>query len=172
MMNRSGALVICTRPGGVSKRTASVADVFALIDAASNRGICIAAIAARLTMTTAARGMAASLDESGGPLNGVRSRRRDIHSVSYIFLSFASADAELAHRALGALERAGIPCWIADRDIEISTSYPAAISAAIKSSAGVLLLLTETANASPHVLREVELAFNARKPIAPVRLAH
>ncbi|HTM03872.1 MAG TPA: SUMF1/EgtB/PvdO family nonheme iron enzyme [Vicinamibacterales bacterium] len=91
--------------------------------------------------------------------------------MSYIFLSFASADAELAHRALGALERAGIPCWIADRDIEVSTSYPAAIGAAITNSAGVLLLLTETSNASPHVLREVELAFNARKPIAPVRLA-
>ena len=91
--------------------------------------------------------------------------------MSYIFLSFASADAELAHRAVNALERAGIPCWIADRDIEVSTSYPAAIGAAIKNSAGVLLLLTGTSNASPHVLREVELAFNARKPIAPVRLA-
>jgi hypothetical protein len=35
----------------------------------------------------------------------------------------------------------------------------------------LLLILTESAKASPHVLREIELAFNARIPILPVRLS-
>ena len=89
----------------------------------------------------------------------------------YVFVSFASADADLAHRAVDALERAGIRCWISDRDIRMATSYPAAITAAIEGCGGLLLLLTETSNSSRHVLREVELAFNARRPILPVRIA-
>ena len=88
-----------------------------------------------------------------------------------VFVSFASADAELAHRAVDALEGAGIRCWISDRDIRMATSYPAAITAAIEDCGAFLLLLTETSNASRHVLREVELAFNARRPILPVRIA-
>jgi formylglycine-generating enzyme required for sulfatase activity len=89
----------------------------------------------------------------------------------FVFISFASGDAELAHRAVDTLERAGIRCWIADRDIQMAASYPAAITAAIKASGALLLLLTEGANGSPHVLREVELAFTDRRPILPVRIA-
>ena len=50
----------------------------------------------------------------------------------------------------------------------MGASYPAAITAAIKDSGALLLLLTDAANASPHVLREVELAFTARRPLLPV----
>jgi formylglycine-generating enzyme required for sulfatase activity len=89
----------------------------------------------------------------------------------FVFISFASADADLAHRAVATLERAGIRCWIADRDIRMAASYPAAITAAIKGSGALLLLLTEHANGSPHVQREVELAFTSRRPILPVRIA-
>jgi formylglycine-generating enzyme required for sulfatase activity len=89
----------------------------------------------------------------------------------YAFISFASADAELAHRAVDSLERAGVHCWIADRDITMGASYPAAITAAIRGSDAFLLLLSETANGSPHVLREVELAFTTRRPILPVCIA-
>lgn len=91
--------------------------------------------------------------------------------MKYAFVSFASADAELAHRAVESLERAGVPCWIADRDITVGSSYPAAITAAIKGSSAFLLLLTDASNGSPHVLREVELAFTARRPILPVCIA-
>lgn len=91
--------------------------------------------------------------------------------MKYAFLSFASADVELAHRAVESLERAGVPCWIADRDITMGSSYPAAITAAIKGSGAFLLLLTDASNGSPHVLREVELAFTARRPILPVCIA-
>lgn len=89
----------------------------------------------------------------------------------HIFISFASSDTDLAHRVVEALERAAFRCWISDRDIEPGTSYPAAITAAVKASGVVLLLLTDASNSSPHVLREVELAFNARRPVLPVRIA-
>jgi hypothetical protein len=87
-----------------------------------------------------------------------------------VFISFASEELQLAQRIVERLERNGIRCWIASRDIEVGASYPAAITAAVTGGSAMLLLLTEASNASPHVLSEVELAFNARKPILPLRL--
>lgn len=88
----------------------------------------------------------------------------------HVFISFASADAALAHHTVASLEQSGLRCWFSDRDIEPAASYPATITDAVKSSGAVLLLLTETSNQSPHVIREIELAFSARRPILPVRI--
>ncbi len=89
----------------------------------------------------------------------------------HVFVSFASEDIELARRAVHSLERAGFRCWLSERDIEPAASYPAAITDALARSGALLLILTESAKASPHVLREIELAFNARIPILPIRLS-
>jgi formylglycine-generating enzyme required for sulfatase activity len=85
-----------------------------------------------------------------------------------IFISYASEDAAVADHIRSGLEEAGVACWIAPRDIEPGTSFPAAITAAIQSCSAQVLLLTAQANASRHVLSEVELAFNAGKPILAV----
>jgi formylglycine-generating enzyme required for sulfatase activity len=85
-----------------------------------------------------------------------------------IFISYASEDAATADRIRAGLEQAGVACWIAPRDIEPGTSFPAAITAAIGACAAQVLLLTTQANTSRHVLSEVELAFNAGKPILAV----
>ena len=91
-------------------------------------------------------------------------------SQRHVFISFASSDAALAHHAVRSLEQSGLRCWFSDRDIEPANSYPAAITDAVKSSGAVLLLLTDASNQSPHVIREIELAFTARRPILPVRI--
>jgi len=88
----------------------------------------------------------------------------------HVFISFASSDAALTHHAVAVLEQAGLRCWFSDRNIEPAASYPAAITDAVKSSGAVLLLLTAASNQSPHVIREIELAFSARRPILPVRI--
>jgi formylglycine-generating enzyme required for sulfatase activity len=85
-----------------------------------------------------------------------------------LFISYASEDAAIADTIRTGLEQAGVPCWIAPRDIEPGTSFPAAITAAIQSCSAQVLLLTVQANTSRHVLSEVELAFNAGKPILAV----
>jgi len=90
---------------------------------------------------------------------------------TFVFISFASVDAPLVHRVVASLEQSGVRCWFSERDIEPAASYPAAITGAVKRSGAVLLLLTAAANQSPHVVREVELAFSARRPILPVRIA-
>ena len=88
----------------------------------------------------------------------------------HVFISFASSDAAVAQDAVRSLEQSGLRCWFSDRDIEPANSYPAAITDAVKSSGAVLLLLTDASNQSPHVIREIELAFAARRPILPVRI--
>ena len=85
-----------------------------------------------------------------------------------VFISYASEDAAIADRIRTRLEQGGVACWIAPRDIEAGTSFPAAITAAIRSCDAQVLLLTAQANTSRHVLSEVELAFNAGKPILAV----
>ena len=85
-----------------------------------------------------------------------------------LFISYASEDAAIADAIRTGLEQASVPCWIAPRDIEPGTSFPAAITAAIQSCSAQVLLLTAQANTSRHVLSEVELAFNAGKPILAV----
>ena len=87
-----------------------------------------------------------------------------------VFISFASVDAAIARRIVGSLEASGLRCWLAERDIAPASSYPVAITEAVTTSGAVLLVLTEAANQSPHVAREVEMAFNARRPVLPLRI--
>ena len=92
-------------------------------------------------------------------------------AARHVFISFASEDLELARRVVERLDRSGFRCWISERDIEPGASYPAAITSAVVASGALVLLLTESANASPHVRREIELAFNNRTPTLPVRIS-
>jgi formylglycine-generating enzyme required for sulfatase activity len=88
-----------------------------------------------------------------------------------IFISYASADKPIAERVCGALESAGLTCWIAPRNITPGVDYPSAIVDAIASARAFVLILTEHAAASPHILSEVGHAFNGKKRIIPFRIS-
>ena len=88
-----------------------------------------------------------------------------------VFISYSSADKATAERICGALEEAGIACWIAPRNIEPGTDYPTALVEAIRSVRVLVLILTEPAAASPHILSEVGHAFNGKKRIIPFRIS-
>lgn len=88
-----------------------------------------------------------------------------------VFISYSSADKATAERICGALEEAGIACWIAPRNIEPGVDYPTALVEAIRSVQVMVLILTEPAAASPHILSEVGHAFNAKKRIIPFRIS-
>jgi hypothetical protein len=89
-----------------------------------------------------------------------------------VFVSFSSKDKDLAASVCATLEKGGIPCWIAPRDAEPGTSYARSIINAIAQSRVFVLIFTHNANDSPHVMTEVEKAFNhpQRIPIIPLRL--
>lgn len=87
-----------------------------------------------------------------------------------VFLSHAAEDEGAARQLCNYLEDRGLSCWMAKRDIDPGQPYFAAILDAIQSTEVMVLLLSSHANASPHVVREVERAVSACKPIVPVRL--
>jgi len=104
-------------------------------------------------------------------IGGIDDRKGVMETTPQVFISYASADKSIADRVCKTLEQAGLPCWIAPRDIPPSADYPAAIVDAIRSARVLVLLLTEQATASPHVLSEVGHAFNGKKRIIPFRLS-
>jgi len=87
-----------------------------------------------------------------------------------IFISHAAADKEIAGELCDVLEGARISCWIAPRDIPPGVPYAKAIMDAINSARVLVLVLSSSANASPHTVREVERSFNRGIPILPLRV--
>ena len=88
-----------------------------------------------------------------------------------VFVSYAHADAARAGAICDALERDGLRCWMAPRDVPAGLAYAQALVDAITASRLVVAVFSRSANASEAVLNELEIAFNRGVPILPVRLA-
>jgi TIR domain/LCCL domain len=86
------------------------------------------------------------------------------------FVSHASEDAAIAASITDYLERNGVTCWIAPRDVTPGGDYGAEIVHGIETSAVFVLVLSENANESIFVKREVERAVSKGKPIFPIRV--
>lgn len=87
-----------------------------------------------------------------------------------IFVSHSSVDVRIAREICSSLEDLGLACWIAPRDIVPGQSWSGAIVKAIQQSRALVVVLSEPANASVEVLREVELAARGRKTVIGVRI--
>lgn len=82
-----------------------------------------------------------------------------------IFISHSSRDAAIAGQICDRLEKNGLNCFIAPRDIRPGKEYAEEIVNGIDNSAAMVLLMSRNANGSPHVLREVEHAVSGGIPI-------
>ena len=89
---------------------------------------------------------------------------------SDVFISYASQDVAIADAVVQALERQGFTCWIAPRDVTPGEFYADAIVRALNAARTFVLVLTENAVTSPHVLREVERTSAKRHPIISLRI--
>jgi hypothetical protein len=87
-----------------------------------------------------------------------------------VFISYSSKDSEAGEAVRAALERHGIDCWMAPRDIVPGVGWAKSIVQAIGNSRAMVLVLSANANASPQIEREVERAVNKGVPIVPVRI--
>jgi formylglycine-generating enzyme len=87
-----------------------------------------------------------------------------------VFISYSSADKDLANATCAKLESKRIRCWIAPRDIVPGTEWGEAIIFGIDSSSIMLLIFSTRANASPQVRREVERAVSKGMMILPFRI--
>ena len=82
-----------------------------------------------------------------------------------VFISYASQDAAIANAVVLALERAGLSCWIAPRDVVPGSLYADEIVGAINEAKVVVLVLSQHSVASPHVGKEIERASSKRRRI-------
>ena len=127
-----------------------------------------------MARTNIARGqrMSGEAPEPGGrksptdPPGSVQVPNASIH----VFISYASQDATVADAIVVALERHGLTCWIAPRDVVPGESYAGAIVHAIDATKLIVLVLSENAVTSQHVLREVERASSKRHPVVAFRI--
>jgi hypothetical protein len=84
------------------------------------------------------------------------------HSV---FVSYASQDTAVANAMVEALEKQGVRCWIALRDVVPGSLYADEIVGAINDAKVVVLVLSQNSVASPHVGKEIERASSKRRRI-------
>jgi TolB-like protein/Flp pilus assembly protein TadD len=82
-----------------------------------------------------------------------------------VFMSYASPDAAVAEAVVAALEQAGLPCWIAPRNVVPGSLYADEIVGAINDARVVVLILSGHAVASAHVCKEIERASSKRRRI-------
>ncbi len=90
-----------------------------------------------------------------------------------IFVSY-STNPELSTQAANCivqeLEKRGVRCWIAPRNLDAGEDYMAQLSDRVAESKALVLVFSDEANHSPHVKREVGLAFENNVQIIPFRI--
>ena len=87
-----------------------------------------------------------------------------------IFVSYSQPDYDCAMEMVARVEREGIDCWIAPRDIAPSADWAAEIIDAIAGARTMILVFSASSNDSPQVRREVERAVSKQVSILPFRI--
>src|SRR4030095_14448539 len=87
-----------------------------------------------------------------------------------VFISHSSQDKTIADAVCAALEAEAVRTWIAPRDVQPGRSFAGEITRAIQHSKVMVLIFSKHSNASPQVLREVQLAANSRLHIVQFRI--
>jgi hypothetical protein len=86
------------------------------------------------------------------------------------FISYSSKDEEIGNAVCAGLEAAGIPCWIAPRNIRPGEEWSGAIVSAIDRCRVMVLIFSSRSNHSKQVTREVHRAFTNEVPVIPFRI--
>ncbi|MFI4994331.1 MAG: SUMF1/EgtB/PvdO family nonheme iron enzyme [Hyphomicrobiales bacterium] len=88
----------------------------------------------------------------------------------FLFVSHVSEDRAAAKEIVDELERRGVRCWIAPRDVRPGRPYDDEIANAIEASRAMLLIFSEHCNASDYIRREVTVAGESHKVVIPFRI--
>jgi TolB-like protein/Flp pilus assembly protein TadD len=115
--------------------------------------------------------MAEDSPKSGGGNRAVQAEMPYQGAQSHdVFVSYASQDGAVANAVVEALEKQGIRCWIAPRDVTPGALYADGIIRAINDARVLVLVLSASSTASPHVGKEVERASSKRRPIIALKV--
>ena len=91
-------------------------------------------------------------------------------SEMFLFVSHVSEDLSAAMQIVEELERRGVRCWIAPRDVRPGEPFDDEIANAIEDSRAMLLIFSERCNASEYIRREVTVAGESHKVVIPFRI--
>jgi len=90
--------------------------------------------------------------------------------IKYVFLSYSSENIQEAETLRAVFMASGMQVWMAKYNIGVGEDFTTAIQKAIDKCSCFVLLLTDEAQVSPWVPKELELAISSRKPVVPVQL--
>ncbi len=108
--------------------------------------------------------------DAATPESTTRLSARTARMAHDVYVSYSHVDKAAADAACATLERAGIRCWIAPRDITPGDEWSAAIIKAIDQCRAMGLIFSQNANNSRQIRREVERAITVGIPLVPVRI--
>jgi TPR repeat protein len=92
----------------------------------------------------------------------------DTHPI--LFVSHVSEDRAAALQIVDELERRGVSCWIAPRNVQPGHPFDDEIVSALDHCRAMLLIFSEHCNESEYIRREVTVAGENRKVIIPFRI--
>ncbi len=92
-------------------------------------------------------------------------------SAKHVFISYSSRNASQADALYDFLKGENIPMWMAPNDIPDGSKYAGVINKAIEDCACFVLLLSEDAQNSSWVPKEVNIAIGAKRPILPYQIS-
>ena len=87
-----------------------------------------------------------------------------------VFISYSSNDKTIADAVVAGLEQKGVRCWVAPRDLTPGISWGQGIAEAIEKSRVMVVIISENANQSKQVAREVERAISKDVTVIPFRI--
>ena len=90
--------------------------------------------------------------------------------MSYAFISYSTKNQVPADSLRDLLNQNGIETWMAPGDIPVGSKYAEVINRALKECSCLVLILSNDAQNSTWVSKEVERAVNYRKPVFPVQI--
>ena len=90
--------------------------------------------------------------------------------MGYAFISYSSKNLAEAQEFNRLLLKNGVQTWIAPESIPAGSNYAGSITGALKNCSCLILLLTDAAQNSVWVTKEVERACSYRKPIIPMQI--
>ncbi len=87
-----------------------------------------------------------------------------------VFISYATSDRKEALSVCEAIERRGVPCWIACRDVQPGENYQEAIVKAIRGARAMVLVFSDRANNSDEIKKEMSLVSRFHIPMLALRI--
>jgi len=87
-----------------------------------------------------------------------------------IFISYSSKDKVVANTICAKLEQEQMKCWIAPRDISPGEEWASGIVKGIDNAKCIVVVFSQSANDSKHVLREIERAIDKNIIVIPFKI--